>query len=73
MKASFNFLPALTLLFVVLKLTGHLSWSWLLVTSPLWFPLLCLVWLAPLALILYGFVWGICVLIDTWEAYENCG
>lgn len=25
--------------FVVLKLTGHIDWSWWWVTSPLWLPL----------------------------------
>jgi hypothetical protein len=30
-------LPALlTLLFVGLKLTGHISWSWLWILSPIW-------------------------------------
>jgi hypothetical protein len=28
--------PALTLLFVTLKVTGYLAWSWLWVLSPLW-------------------------------------
>jgi hypothetical protein len=30
------FLPALALLFIALKLTNHIAWSWWLVTSPLW-------------------------------------
>lgn len=34
-----GFLQALTLIFIVLKLTGHISWSWLWVLSPLWIPL----------------------------------
>lgn len=33
------FLPLLTLLFIGLKLTGHIDWSWLWVLSPLWLPL----------------------------------
>ena len=31
-----GFLGALTIAFVVLKLTGVISWSWLWVLSPLW-------------------------------------
>ena len=34
MKITFPL--ALLLLFVALKLTGHISWSWWWVTSPLW-------------------------------------
>jgi len=30
------FLPFLGLLFIGLKLTGHIDWSWWWVTSPLW-------------------------------------
>jgi hypothetical protein len=35
---SFPFLPMLGLLFIGLKLTGHITWSWLWVLSPLWIP-----------------------------------
>lgn len=31
-----NFFGWLTLLFIGLKLTGHISWSWVWVLSPLW-------------------------------------
>ena len=31
-----GFFEALTLLFIALKLTGVISWSWLMVLSPLW-------------------------------------
>lgn len=27
---------ALTLIFIVLKLTGYIDWSWVLVLAPLW-------------------------------------
>lgn len=30
------FVPGLTLLFIGLKLTGHITWSWLWVLSPFW-------------------------------------
>ena len=33
---SIGFASLLTLLFVGLKLTGFISWSWLWVLSPLW-------------------------------------
>jgi fatty acid desaturase len=34
------FLPALTLLFIALKLTGYITWSWWWVLAPLWIPVL---------------------------------
>lgn len=33
-----GFLGWLTLIFIVLKLTGYIAWSWLWVLSPLWIP-----------------------------------
>ncbi|MDE2784678.1 MAG: hypothetical protein OXK77_17120 [Gemmatimonadota bacterium] len=32
-----GFLSLLALLFIGLKLTGHIDWSWVWVLSPLWF------------------------------------
>jgi hypothetical protein len=32
----------LFLIFLVLKLTGHIDWSWWWITSPLWIPLVIL-------------------------------
>lgn len=48
-----SFLGLLTLLFIGLKLTDYVDWSWWWVTAPLWGPLA-----APLALVL-----GLIVLI----------
>lgn len=36
--SSGNFLALLTLVFLVLKLTGVIGWSWWWVFSPLWLP-----------------------------------
>lgn len=33
-----GFLSLLTLLFIGLKLTGHIDWSWLWVLAPFWIP-----------------------------------
>lgn len=33
-----GFCGLLTLLFIALKLTGYISWSWFWVLSPLWIP-----------------------------------
>ena len=32
------FVPLLAIVFITLKLTGHIDWSWLWVLSPIWIP-----------------------------------
>jgi hypothetical protein len=39
MKATIGFPQLLTLIFITLKLTGHISWSWWWVLAPVWGPL----------------------------------
>jgi hypothetical protein len=42
----------LFIVFLVLKLTGHIDWSWLWVTAPLWIPIgLTIVFLIVLSFI----------------------
>ena len=36
MKIKLNFIDILTLIFITLKLTNHITWSWLWVLSPIW-------------------------------------
>ena len=50
-SGGIGFLGALTIAFVVLKLTGVISWSWLWVLSPLWIG-------AALALVIMALVVG---------------
>ena len=41
---NIGFTGILALIFITLKLTGHIAWSWLWVLSPLWiFPTIWLV------------------------------
>ncbi len=35
-SGGIGFLGLLTIVFIVLKLTGYINWSWLWVLSPLW-------------------------------------
>ena len=37
-SGGIGFFGLLTILFVGLKLTGYITWSWLWVLSPLWIP-----------------------------------
>ncbi len=42
-KVSYSLTTPLFLIFLVLKLTGYINWSWFWVTSPLWIPLAMLI------------------------------
>jgi hypothetical protein len=57
-KTSSNgigFGTVLFLVFLVLKLTGNIDWSWWWVTSPIWIPLaLGVVVMGIMGLIIYG-------------------
>ena len=39
----FSFCEVLTLIFIVLKLTGNISWSWIWVLAPMWIELILIV------------------------------
>ena len=58
-KSTITFTPGLgtllTLLFVALKLTGHIDWSWWWVLSPLWIGLGLIV---VFGAILYALIWA---------------
>lgn len=38
-SSGITFVGMLTIVFIALKLTGHISWSWWWVLSPLWLPI----------------------------------
>lgn len=44
-SASFTFIPILTLIFITLKFTNYITWSWWWVLSPMWmiFPILAVI------------------------------
>jgi hypothetical protein len=42
----------LFLIFMTLKLTGHITWSWWWVTAPLWIPILAAVIIAGAAILI---------------------
>lgn len=37
-RPNIGFLGILTLIFITLKLTGHIDWSWWWVLAPIWIP-----------------------------------
>lgn len=38
-QGSFPFLSILCLIFITLKLTGYITWSWWWVLAPIWIPI----------------------------------
>jgi len=61
-KRNTSFCSLLTLLFITLRLTGYINWSWWWVLSPLWIgPALVLGFVGIGILILVGsaIIWGI--------------
>jgi len=46
----------LFLIFLVLKLTGHITWSWIWVFSPLWIPIALILFLIVIWTIISSFV-----------------
>lgn len=47
-----GFLSMLTVLFIGLKLTGHIDWSWWWVLSPVWIPVILIILIAVSAAII---------------------
>lgn len=52
------FALTLTLMFIVLKLTQQIDWSWWWVLSPLWLPLALVLCIAAIVLILGALLGG---------------
>lgn len=49
-----TFIDVLTLIFIVLKLCGIISWSWLWVLSPLWITFVVAIVIGIIMFILYA-------------------
>jgi hypothetical protein len=54
-RSGLSFSTALFLVFLVLKLTGVINWSWWFVTAPLWFGWACVL-VIPLLVLAFGAV-----------------
>jgi hypothetical protein len=52
---QFPILGILGLIFITLKLTGHITWSWLWVLAPFWIPLGILILIGIIAFIVAFF------------------
>lgn len=54
-RGGIGFLGLLTIVFITLKLTGHIAWSWWWVFAPFWGPI-ALVLVVILIIIILAFV-----------------
>ena len=52
-----GFLGLLTIVFITLKLMGHITWSWLWVLSPLWLPLAIFLGIMALSFVIALFIY----------------
>lgn len=52
-NGGIGFMGMLTILFIALKMTGYITWSWLWVLSPLWLYPLVVIVLALICAILF--------------------
>ena len=52
-----NFLGLLTIVFITLKLTGYIAWSWWWVLSPLWLGFVVVVGIMAIVFLL-AFLWN---------------
>lgn len=62
-RTGVSFLGLLAILFIGLKLAGHIDWSWLWVLAPLWGPVaVCLS-----VIVLAGIVWLFADAVERWQ------
>ena len=52
-----NFFGLLAIVFITLKLTGYIAWSWWWVLSPLWMPISVVISVAAFGFIIM-FIWS---------------
>jgi hypothetical protein len=53
-QGSFPFFEILALIFITLKLTNFIAWSWWWVLAPVWIPIVLVIVLALIVLALLG-------------------
>ena len=53
-NGGMGFISVLTLIFIVLKLTNNISWSWIWVLSPIWITVLLFILIFTIILVCGG-------------------
>lgn len=67
-SGGIGFLGVLTIVFIVLKLTGYIAWSWWLVLSPLWLPITLVI---GGVLIYFAVIYGAALCVLIYGNYKN--
>ena len=65
-SSGIGFFGLLTIVFITLKLTGYITWSWWWVLSPIWISGLIIFILALIIV-----MWGIKTERNTWNKYNR--
>jgi hypothetical protein len=65
-SSGIGFGGLLTIVFITLKLTGYIDWSWWWVTCPLWAPIVFLLAIAIIGLLFIGGAAGVAAIVD-WQ------
>ena len=60
-----GFFGLLTILFIGLKLTGYVNWSWLWVLSPLWIPAAIVFGIIGFCLLFAGLCFAIAMFLES--------
>jgi len=53
-SSGIGFTGLLTIVFIVLKLTGYINWTWLWVLSPIWISTLLVILFFIIIIIIFG-------------------
>lgn len=65
-SGGIGFCGLLTIVFITLKLTGHIDWSWLWVLAPLWLPFAIVLGSIATFFIIAGVVVIIAAVLEKW-------
>jgi hypothetical protein len=66
-SGGIGFVGLLTIVFITLKLTEVIDWSWWWVLSPLWISVAVVVGITVLVLLVLGFVALFALCVDKWH------
>jgi len=58
-KSSISLPTIVFIVFLILKLTDNIDWSWIWVTSPLWIPILLVAFISTFLLVIVFLMLGI--------------
>lgn len=72
-SGGIGFAGLLTILFIGLKLTGHITWSWVWVLSPLWISFALVIGIITIPLTIIGIIRVLSMIGDWWHRKRTHG